>query len=253
MRTNQSVVICRILNDGPADGAWNMAVDEALLESAARDDVFSLRLYRWSEPTLSLGYFQRYADRRLHEASTSCACVRRSSGGGAILHDRELTYSLAVPPSHPLAREAPRMYQSVHGTLIALLNQLGCDAGSAPLATRRANEEESFLCFQRHVAGDVLVAGHKIVGSAQRRFHGAVLQHGSILLAASAAAPELPGVLDLCPELPDLSVRLAQWQQELPSLLGADACLGRLTAQEHHRAAEIARGKYGHVSWTQRR
>src|SRR5688500_20216584 len=94
----------RLLLDVPAPGAWNMAVDEALLESAALENRCTLRFYRWSEPTLSLGYFQRYEDRRQHAASLSCACVRRASGGGAILHDHELTYSLAVPPTHPLAR-----------------------------------------------------------------------------------------------------------------------------------------------------
>src|SRR5882724_9809402 len=87
----------RLIIDPPAHGAWNMAVDEALLESAAVDGIATLRLYQWSEPTLSLGYFQPAADRQTHPASRECPLVRRASGGGAILHDRELTYSLAIP------------------------------------------------------------------------------------------------------------------------------------------------------------
>ena len=103
---------CRLLRDAAGEGAWNMAVDEALLESAATNNSMTLRLYAWSEPTLSLGYFQRYEDRRLHPESLACTCTRRSSGGGAILHDRELTYSLSVPPDHPMVRTAPLSYRS---------------------------------------------------------------------------------------------------------------------------------------------
>ena len=77
-----------------------MAVDEALLLDAAENGIATLRFYEWSEPTLSLGYFQRYDDRYSHAASRDCAIVRRQTGGGAILHDRELTYSLTLPASH---------------------------------------------------------------------------------------------------------------------------------------------------------
>src|ERR1700690_1334272 len=76
----------RLIWDDSSAGAWNMALDEALLESADADGLATLRFYRWSEPTLSLGYFQAAADRRLHPASLDCTLVRRSSGGGAILH-----------------------------------------------------------------------------------------------------------------------------------------------------------------------
>ena len=92
-----------LLLDPPGDGAWNMAVDETLLEAAAAEGLCSLRFYQWAEPTLSLGYFQAYADRNQHEASRQSAVVRRASGGGAIMHDFDVTYSLAVPERHPLA------------------------------------------------------------------------------------------------------------------------------------------------------
>ena len=97
----------RLIIDPPLRGPWNMAVDEALLADDVETDAATLRFYRWSEPTLSLGYFQSYADRELHAASRGCAVVRRQSGGGAILHDRELTYSLVLPPTNPLA-QTPR-------------------------------------------------------------------------------------------------------------------------------------------------
>ena len=95
---------CRLLIDPPGAGAWNMAVDEVLLEWSAEQGGCCWRLYRWQEPTLSLGYFQPYDERRRHPASRDCPAVRRLSGGGAILHDAELTYSLVVPSGHPLAQ-----------------------------------------------------------------------------------------------------------------------------------------------------
>ena len=84
-----------------------MAVDETLLFDAAENGTATLRFYSWDEPTLSLGYFQRYADREQHTASRTCAVVRRQTGGGAILHDRELTYSLALP-AQPSADKTKR-------------------------------------------------------------------------------------------------------------------------------------------------
>ena len=101
MSQRQEPSPCRLIDDGAAIGARQMALDEALLESAAERGSATLRFYRWSEPTLSLGYFQDYAERDSHAASRNCALVRRQTGGGAILHDRELTYSLAIPRAHP--------------------------------------------------------------------------------------------------------------------------------------------------------
>src|SRR5689334_21696416 len=93
----------RLIIDPPRQGSMNMAIDDALLESAAEAGVATLRLYQWSEPTLSLGYFQAAAERKTHQPSLTCALVRRASGGGAILHDRELTYSLALPEKSSVA------------------------------------------------------------------------------------------------------------------------------------------------------
>ena len=99
----------RLLHDPPAAGAWNMAVDEALLETAADSGVATLRFYQWNEPTLSLGYFQAATDRDQHPASRDCPLVRRASGGGAILHDRELTYSMAMSLPSARSSEATRL------------------------------------------------------------------------------------------------------------------------------------------------
>ena len=160
-----------------------------------------LRLYRWQEATLSLGYFQEYQDRGGHGPSRNCPVVRRLTGGGAIVHDAELTYSLVVHGGHPLAARRERLYQAAHGALIEALAALGIAAALKKGAELFSGSRSKivltpFLCFQRPTAGDVLVGETKIAGSAQRRRRGAVLQHGSVLLRRSAAAPELPALED---------------------------------------------------------
>src|SRR5207237_8235421 len=113
-RVLMRVFDCRLIIDRYASGAWNMAIDEAMLLDAVETNIVSLRFYGWSEPTLSLGYFQRYAERENHAASLRCAVVRRQTGGGAILRDRELTYSIALPASHPFARHNVELYRDEH-------------------------------------------------------------------------------------------------------------------------------------------
>src|SRR5690242_18095105 len=106
MPHRSEIQVGRLLIDSAVDGPRSMAIDEALLESAAGGGPLTLRFYQWSEPTLSLGYFQRYEDRSLHPASLDCPIVRRPTGGGAILHDKELTYSLALPGKLARSRRA---------------------------------------------------------------------------------------------------------------------------------------------------
>jgi lipoate-protein ligase A len=255
---------CRLIIDPPAPGPWNMAVDEALL--AAGEDVVTLRLYQWSEPTLSLGYFQRYADRDQHVASRSAAVVRRPSGGGAILHDRELTYSLTIPAAHPWARDTGALYYTVHRAIAALLVRLLGPRGAGwALELREAGSglpasQEPFLCFQRRAPGDVCVAAragpanepaYKIIGSAQRR-RGAVLQHGSVLLNTSPAAPELLGLCDVTGA--DLSLK--ELALELPStilgLLGLGARRSALPPEVQLAAAKLSSEKYSSRRWTER-
>src|ERR1700682_6410647 len=105
--------LCRLLIDPPALGAWNMAVDQALLEHAASGG-WTLRFYSWIEPTLSLGYFQAHRDRRTHTASRGLPLVRRASGGGAIVHDHELTYSLSGPAPSTRSSATRRRFCAVH-------------------------------------------------------------------------------------------------------------------------------------------
>ncbi len=230
-----------------------MAVDEALLERAAEAGSASLRLYRWSEPTLSLGYFQRLADRARHAASRDCPLVRRSSGGGAILHDRELTYSLALPSGHRLARNAEELYLAAHAALIEALAMLGVAAEINRTAAGLTPGEEPFLCFQRRAVGDVLIGNAKIAGSAQRRSRGAVLQHGSILLQTSPQAPELQGI-EQCTGVGLARAELERaWLPTLQARLGLEFDRLPLAAAEIERARAMVAEKFGHSSWNERR
>src|SRR5688500_12298617 len=108
----------RLIVDSPANGSWNMALDEALFQTTQSSRQVTLRFYQWSAPTLSLGYFQAAADRQKHDASRDCPLVRRSTGGGAIVHDVELTYSLVCPIDHDRSAVAQGMVRQVHSALI---------------------------------------------------------------------------------------------------------------------------------------
>jgi lipoate-protein ligase A len=267
---------CRLIIDPPSDGAWNMAADEALLIDAAENGTTTLRFYGWSEPTLSLGYFQRYAERDQHEPSLHCALVRRQTGGGAILHDRELTYSIVLPASHALARQTPLLYAAVHDAFIAAIGP--AISADASWALRRRDEvstamgaDEPFLCFQRQAPGDVLLgatsvqseaanrrnpdqrANWKILGSAQRRHRGAVLQHGSLLLDRAPAAPEIPGVFELTGANLEPGPIAKAVTGVLAGVLNVRLAESPFPPQLESNAAELAINKYGGPVWTNRR
>jgi len=240
---------CRLILDPPAPGAWNMAVDEALWESSGSTGRCCFRLYRWAEPTLSLGYFQTYDDRQQHLPSRSCAVVRRISGGGAIVHDAELTYSVVVPIRYPAATRRQQLYEAVHGTIVEVLAGLGIDASIQPARDSPRRAAQPFLCFQRRAPGDVLVGAVKVAGSAQRRNQLAVLQHGSLLLARSQAAPELPGLKEVAGRLMAPDQLIAAWLARLSERLGLRWVEGGLSHNERHRASQLVAQKHATRRW----
>jgi len=164
--------VFRCLLDGPASGAGNMARDAAILEQVAAGQVPpTVRIYQWAQPTVTVGYGQRLA------ASVNLgACqedgvpvIRRMSGGGAVLHAAEITYSIMVPRSNALVQGAvPACFAAMCQPLVAALQQLGVMAVFKPV-------------------NDLLVNGRKISGCAQVRRGSGVLQHGTLLLQVDAA------------------------------------------------------------------
>ncbi len=257
IKTPRNLSVCRVLSHVSdarlCNGPWNMAVDEVLLESAAAAGPGALRFYGWSEPTLSLGCFQRYAERAAHAPSRSCALVRRITGGGAIVHDRELTYSLALPATHVLAANHQRLYQVVHTALVEALAQWRIRAALVPSGERTSGPRQAFLCFLRRAPGDVLVGPAKVAGSAQRRRSGAVLQHGSVLLAGSPAAPELPGIEDVAGQKIVPQELAEAWLVRLQAHLGMAWREDRPSENEQRAAEWLVRERYTAERWTQKR
>jgi len=247
-----SQVACRLIIDPqPNRGSWNMAVDEALLEAAVERSQCTLRWYRWDEATVSLGYFQPAHALAEFPKFASLPTVRRLSGGGAILHHHELTYSCALPAGHELSREPHSLYENIHRRIIEVLSRHGISArlrGQDGQST-----EKPFLCFGRRDPNDVVIQGHKILGSAQRRRRGAVIQHGSLLLKISEHAPEFPGIWDLA-RGGRLENRLTeQLACGISALLDDKVDQTSLSTEDRRRAAELEMRRYHTLDWRKRK
>ncbi|RUL89233.1 lipoate--protein ligase [Tautonia sociabilis] len=233
-----------------------MATDDWMLSLVSADPTRAmLRTYEWSIPTLSLGYFQSRAEAEADPRWRGVPLVRRATGGGAIWHDRELTYAVVVPERHPLARRAKDLYRAVHAAIAALLRERDIPARRRGEAEARSGPDRPLLCFTDRDAEDLVVFGSKILGSAQRRRAGALLQHGSLLLATSERTPELPGLAALAPELG--SARPACWASpvgdRIASALGLEAIEQETTPEERDEVGRIAEAIYRAPSWTDRR
>jgi lipoate-protein ligase A len=242
----------RVIIDPPAAGAWNMAVDEALLRTASEQQQIILRFYQWQPATLSLGYFQRLSDRAEHPASLALPVVRRASGGGAIVHDRELTYSLALPLAHTRKQAELAWYRALHETARDLLQEWGVPAEFWS-GTPSPRDDAPFLCFQRRSAMDLVAGPHKLLGSAQRRSRTALLQHGSLLLGPSPAAPELPGAGAFETGPLDPHLVSAAWQQAVSERVGWRCQPSALRAAERDLAQSLAVTRFSGAAWTARR
>ena len=214
-----------------------MAVDETLLESALNDGVCTARVYEWDQATLSLGYFQKPAEALADARWRDLPVVRRLSGGGAIVHHHELTYSLAVPPDHPDASDPSAIYSAVHEAIVTRLAAAGVSL--AIRGTLLPERNSAFLCFARGDAMDVVLGPNKVLGSAQRRRRGAILQHGSLVLKASTFAPEVPGLTELSGRDWTAADLKADFGRDLVRALGGERGGHSLTAGENTRAEEL--------------
>jgi lipoate-protein ligase A len=171
----------RLFHTPPLSGVQNMALDVALMARARRTGEAVFRIYEWERPTLSFGRNQTALGRyRLDQiAARQMDVVRRPTGGRAILHHREVTYSVTAPSSETMS--LAHSYHAINRLLLAGLAQLGVRAVSAQPATRAARPSD-MPCFATPSAGEMVTDAGKLVGSAQWRDAGALLQHGSILV-----------------------------------------------------------------------
>jgi len=240
---------CRLLGFAVADGARNMASDEVLLESAATG-VASLRFYGWEVATVSLGYFQTEAIRQRDPRLAALPFVRRPSGGATLVHHHELTYCLALPAGRPWQTGESWLCR-MHRVISTALGELGVTA--TPQATGSAPPLQGDLCFQHLTAGDLLISSAKVVGSAQRRQRGALMQHGAILLAQSPYTPELPGIRDLSGHDFSKDEFLESVQRCFARSTGWELVPGVWTGSELDRIEHLAMTKYAQDLWNRKR
>jgi lipoate-protein ligase A len=238
-------VTVRLLPYAVADGPHNMAADETLLESAVTGRA-SLRFYGWSTATLSLGYFQREAVRRQVSRLAVLPCVRRPSGGATLVHHHELTYCLALPAE--LARRgASPWLRRMHGIIVTVLLGFGI-----PCRWHEGGKHTQgpVLCFLDRTSSDVVLGEAKIVGSAQRRRRGALLQHGATLLGQSPHTPELPGIRELTGVEIEPKSFIGAVKAAFTNHTGWNLCEEEWVEGEHRKIEELVVKRYANPVWT---
>lgn len=265
----------RLIRTPAAPGAWNMAVDEAILDHAMRGEVLpTLRLYAWDPPCLSLGRAQPFTDVEQNRLqSRGWDVVRRMTGGRAILHTDELTYSVSGAVDEPiLAGSLLESYNRLAGALLAAVQELGlrvemkegkADQGGTP----------NPVCFEVPSTYEITVNGKKLIGSAQARRKEGVLQHGSLPLTGDLSRicqalvfPDEPAreaaverLLARATTVESVLGRGVEWEtaaqafvRAFEAKLGLTLERGELSESELARAEELVSEKYGHPSWTER-
>jgi lipoate-protein ligase A len=259
----------RLVISPDVDPFLNMALDEVLLGSVQPRHP-TLRLYSWSPPAISLGRFQRIAPERAAELKRKgFVLVRRITGGGAIVHENDLTYSIVLAGLDELglAHHAD-LYDLAHQVFARALRRLGVDA------QKRATEKGSgafclkgpkgaphkrcltpFLCSERKSPYDLTCVGRKMMGSAQRRrsvalvasnqWHGAILQHGSLPLEKTSLGEDVISVGEAAGRKVSFDEMAGLLQAELAATLQADLAVGEFTTQEWDHARRLVQDRYG--------
>lgn len=266
----------RLVRTEPANGPWNMAVDEAILEAVGRSDVPpTLRLYAWDPPCLSLGFAQPVKDVDLDGlARNGWQLVRRPTGGRAILHTDELTYSVIAPGDEPrVAGSVLESYRRLSQALVNALQRLGLPAlAEKEYALPQGIQAGAPVCFEVPSNYEITVAGKKLVGSAQARRKPGVIQHGSLPLygdltriTQALAYPDEAARQRAAARLLEHAATAEMLGQPLNWAASAEAFASafqetlnltfreeRLTSGELRRADELVDQKYAHPSWTNR-
>lgn len=259
---------------GPERGQMNMAIDEAIMMAVSRGDAPpTLRFYGWDPPTVSTGYFQsleREVDlARCREAGFDV--VRRPTGGRAVLHDDEVTYSVAIREAD-FPGTVVETYKMLSEGLVRGLRTLGIDAAMAQASSGR--EHASVACFDAPSWYEVTCGGKKIIGSAQTRKYGTILQHGSIPITflpekfvgvlavpSEAARKRLEralsgkagGLAEFLPERPEFLDVCSALVGGLASALGIAFHETSLDPGELEQAGELLNKKYSLPQWNLRR
>lgn len=266
----------RLLATGEQPGAVNMAVDEAILEAVAEGaSPPTLRFFAWNPPCLSLGYAQPFADvdpARLAERGWEV--VRRPTGGRAILHTDELTYSITAPLDEPrVAGGVLESYNRLATALLKAVQLLDMPVEMTEGPTHGGNGASGPVCFEVPSAYEITVDGKKLIGSAQARRKGGVLQHGTLPLTGDLAriteslvfaddTARARAAVSLLQRATTVEMALGHevsaesanqaFVTAFQSELGLSFQHGELSASEISRAEQLVREKYAYPSWTER-
>jgi len=262
--------------------AMNMAIDEAILQQHAAGKVPpTVRFYTWNPATLSIGYFQKAAKEiNLEEVQKrQLGFVRRATGGRAVLHDKELTYSVIVSEAHPrMPSSVTEAYKVISMGLLHGFQNLGLDAEMVSLASEEEKEKYrspgSSACFDSPSWYELVVEGKKVAGSAQTRQRGVILQHGSILLdmdvellfsllnfpSERARQRMIESFRQKAVTINEVSKRPVSLQEAIGAFfrgfasgLEVELVPSSLTGEELALAEELARTRYGTEEWNLRR
>jgi lipoate-protein ligase A len=266
----------RLIETPPASGAWNMALDEALLESiGAQESLPVLRLYDWQPACLSLGYAQSFSDvDHLALKSHGWDVVRRATGGKAILHTDEITYSVIAPLTEPrVSGGVLESYSTLSRALLRALELLGLNPQADALYPDSVEGKNGPVCFEVPSNYEITVNGRKIIGSAQARRREGVLQHGALPLFGdlyritsvlvfpdeTARRQAASRLLDHAATVLSVTGKVIQWRQAADAFrsafeeqLGIEFSFDQPTVKELSRTNELIETKYAHPSWTQR-
>lgn len=265
----------RLILHPPAHGAWNMAVDEAILEACSGHGAPpTLRLYAWEPPCLSLGYAQPSSDVSTEALATrGWHLVRRPTGGRAILHTDELTYAVIAPAENPVVEGSVlESYQRIARALLTALNLLSLPArADQTYSLPPGTERNGPVCFEVPSNYEITVNGKKLIGSAQARRQGGVLQHGTLPLTGDltrilqglsfkdeeSRQTARTRLLRHATTVEAALNRTVSWEEAARSItsafettLGISLIPGELTQQESDRALVLMQEKYAHPSWT---
>jgi lipoyl(octanoyl) transferase len=270
------MALWRLLLTPPARGAWNMALDEAILEHIGRgESIPTLRLYAWEPACLSLGQAQPYSDVDVnHLEARGWEVVRRITGGRAILHTDELTYSVIAPNDEPvIAGTVLESYNRLAQALLLAVKKLELPVEMNNGTTQNDVLRHNPVCFEVPSTYEITVDGKKLIGSAQARKKEGVLQHGSLPLSGdlaricdalifedeSARRDASKRLLARAATVESALGRAVSWEAAAQAFIHAfEAQLGfsfergKLSESEFKRTAELVREKYDHPSWTER-
>ncbi len=253
----------RLIKQGPQHAYFNMALDEAVSEAVRRRlSPPTLRLYGWDRPSLSLGRFQAVSDiDKNYCDEKGYPVVRRQTGGRAVLHDAELTYSFSARSDDTLfSGSLIENYTLISDALLLGLRISGVTA-KASYIKKRASAHNNPACFRAVSFGEITVEGKKVIGSAQKRYKDGFLQHGSILLRFSRR--ELANVLGQHDEdsfsdigaindyAPDISFNTlcSTLKEAFGKSLKIKLINDKPSRYEQDRAAELERTRYSNPEW----